>query len=178
VIAPRNLKLPCKTYRAPIVLALAIATNANAADLPFKAPPAQAGYDWTGFYVGGHIGFATGNSGWTFDPIGGGAPVSGSFGLYQSPNAFRESGSWFEGVHAGYNYMLRNRVVLGVVSDLPRPNFRHDHRRDIEFCVDDGSPKSYALRVAKHKFICVRRAVGADVDGLRPSFDPRMISRA
>ena len=87
-----------------------------------KAPPA-AGYDWTGFYVGGHIGLATGNSPWTLMPASGGAPVPGSFSLYQSPNAFKESGSWFEGVQGGYNLMLRNRVVLGIEGDGSFPAY-------------------------------------------------------
>ena len=86
-------------------VALATCPFAAAADLPVsnpvKAPPVVGLYDWTGFYVGGHIGLATGNSGWTLDPLGGGAPVAGSFGLYQSPNAFKDSGSWFEGVQGG-----------------------------------------------------------------------------
>jgi high affinity Mn2+ porin len=96
---------------------------AGAADLPVKASPAATDYDWTGFYVGGHIGLATGSSGWSMAPTGGGAPVSGSFGLYQSPNAFKESGSWFEGVQGGYNWMLRNRVVLGFEGDGSFPTF-------------------------------------------------------
>jgi high affinity Mn2+ porin len=97
--------------------------DARATDLPVKAPPASADYDWTGFYVGGHIGLATGQSGWTLAPPGGGAAVAGSFRLYQSPNAFKESGSWFEGVQGGYNYMLRNRVVLGIEADGSFPSF-------------------------------------------------------
>jgi high affinity Mn2+ porin len=102
--------------------------SAFAADLPIlptKAPvPYIApGYDWTGFYVGGHIGLAAGNSGWSMAPTGGGAPVSGSFGLYKSPSAFKESGSWFEGIQAGYNYMLRNRVVFGIEADGSFPTF-------------------------------------------------------
>ena len=96
---------------------------AGAADLPVKAPPAPADYDWTGFYIGGHVGLVTGQSGWTLAPLGGGVPVSGSFGLYQSPNAFKESGSWFEGVQGGYIYMLRNRVVLGIEADGSFPTF-------------------------------------------------------
>jgi high affinity Mn2+ porin len=99
------------------------ANAARAADLPLKAPPLPADYDWTGFYVGGHIGLATGNSGWALSPSGGGAAAAGSFGLYQSPNAFKESGSWFEGVQAGYNWMLRNRVVLGVEADGSFPTY-------------------------------------------------------
>jgi len=108
-------------------VALATCPFAAAADLPVsypvKAPPAVGFYDWTGFYVGGHIGLATGNSGWTLDPLGGGAPVAGSFGLYQSPNAFKVSGSWFEGVQGGYNWMLKNRVVLGIEGDGSFPTF-------------------------------------------------------
>src|SRR5579863_6706643 len=98
------------------------APAAHAADLPVKAP-AAAGYDWTGFYVGGHVGLATGNSAWTLDPLGGGAPTAGSFSLYQSPNSFKESGSWFEGVQAGYNWMPRNRLVVGIEADGSFPNF-------------------------------------------------------
>jgi high affinity Mn2+ porin len=109
---------------ASVVPALFLfSASADAADLPLKAPPAATDYDWTGFYVGGHIGLATGSSGWTLAPLGGGAPVAGSFGLYQSPNAFKESGSWFEGVQGGYNYMLRNRVVLGIEADGSFPTF-------------------------------------------------------
>src|ERR1700721_4721138 len=109
---------------ASVALSLALlATDARAADLPVKAPPAATDYDWTGFYVGGHIGLATGNSGWTLTPQVGGAQQAGSFGLYRSPDAFKESGSWFEGVQGGYNWMLRNRVVLGIEADGSFPTF-------------------------------------------------------
>ena len=91
--------------------------------MPVKASPAPVGYDWTGFYVGGHVGLATGNSPWTLDPLGGGPPVSGSFSLYRPPNGFTETGSWFEGVQGGYNLMLRNRVVLGIEGDGSFPAF-------------------------------------------------------
>ncbi len=100
-----------------------LANDAPAADLPLKAPPLSSGYDWTGFYVGGHVGLAAGNSVWTLAPLGGGAPVAGSFGLYRSPESFRESGSWFEGVQVGYNWMLRNRLVLGLEADGSFPPF-------------------------------------------------------
>jgi high affinity Mn2+ porin len=110
-----------------VALATCPFAAAAAADLPVsypvKAQPVVGLYDWTGFYVGGHIGLATGNSGWTLDPLGGGAPVAGSFGLYQSPNAFKVSGSWFEGVQGGYNWMLENRVVLGIEGDGSFPTF-------------------------------------------------------
>ena len=113
---------------ASVALSLALFASASrAADLPIvmpvKALPAATGYDWTGFYVGGHVGVATGNSGWTLDPMGGGAPVAGSFNLYRSPDGFTEGGSWFEGVQGGYNWMLKNRVVLGIEGDGSFPAF-------------------------------------------------------
>ena len=78
---------------APALALVLFAVDAVAADLPVKAPKSSTDYDWTGFYVGGHIGLAAGNSAWTLEPLGGGSPVAGSFGLYQSPNAFKESGT-------------------------------------------------------------------------------------
>jgi high affinity Mn2+ porin len=108
------------------VVAATLTQSAAAADLPASLPlkaPAASGYDWTGFYIGGHIGLATGNSGWALSPTAGGAPATGSFGLYQSPNAFTNGGSWFEGVQFGYNLMLKNRVVLGIEADGSFPTF-------------------------------------------------------
>src|ERR1700739_4414876 len=91
--------------------------GSDAADLsralPTKAPPAatSAADDWTGFYAGGHFGYAWGNSNWTTPGI------SGSLDLAQPIDAFSETGSFFAGVQAGYNYMLPNRFVVGVEAD-------------------------------------------------------------
>jgi len=94
------------------------------APLPVKAPVPDI-YDWTGFYVGGHVGLATGNSNWTANATTPGAPpVAGSLSMYQSPNAFYESGSWLLGVQGGYNYMLHNRMVVGVEADATFPTFQ------------------------------------------------------
>src|SRR3974390_261324 len=88
-----------------------------------KSEPVTPLYDWTGFYLGGHIGLAAGRSNWTLEPLGGGVPAAGSFGLYRSPNAFTDGGSFFEGVQAGYNLVLRNRMVLGIEADGSFPTF-------------------------------------------------------
>jgi high affinity Mn2+ porin len=82
-------------------------------------------YDWTGLYVGGHVGLATGTSNWTANSTAAGAPpVSGSLSMYRPPDAFYESGSWLMGVQGGYNYMLHNRIVLGVEADATFPTFQ------------------------------------------------------
>ena len=46
---------------------LAVASGAQAADLvlPTRAPRPATRYDWIGFYLGGHIGYAGGSSHWT-----------------------------------------------------------------------------------------------------------------
>jgi high affinity Mn2+ porin len=90
---------------------------------PLKAPPPPKLYDWTGFYLGGHAGYAWGTSNWTLSTPG--APdISGSIGLAERIDHFNEAGSWFMGFQAGYNYMLPNRVVIGAEADLSGPSFQ------------------------------------------------------
>ena len=101
-----------------------LAAGAHAADLsralPTKAPPplAPAAYDWTGFYLGAHLGDAWGSS-----RFAGPAEVSGSLDLSQPYDAFKGDGSDFGGLQAGFNYMLPNRVVLGIEGDASFPSF-------------------------------------------------------
>ncbi|MBV8754332.1 MAG: outer membrane beta-barrel protein, partial [Hyphomicrobiales bacterium] len=102
----------------------AVYASAMAADMPLKAPAALPSFDWTGFYVGGHFGYAAGTSNWTETPVGmPGASVSGSLNLFQPFDAFTGTGSYFAGLQAGYNRMLPNRVVLGVEGDVSFPSF-------------------------------------------------------
>ena len=56
-----------------IVLAVArFAGVAAAADMSTKGtpPPSGTAYDWTGFYIGGHLGYAAGSSAWTASAAG------------------------------------------------------------------------------------------------------------
>jgi outer membrane immunogenic protein len=88
------------------VAAIAI-TSANAADLPArKAAPMLSPVsitNWTGFYVGGHLGFQQGRSA-LFDPAGAGGPsydVKGFIG----------------GGQIGYNYQV-GAWVFGIEGDF------------------------------------------------------------
>jgi high affinity Mn2+ porin len=107
---------------------LVIASGAQAADLssvlPKKAPPpAVTPYDWTGFYAGGHLGYAAGSSNWTVTQAGAATPsLSGSLDLFQGYNFFKGTGSYLLGFQAGYNYMLTSRLMLGVEADLSFPS--------------------------------------------------------
>jgi high affinity Mn2+ porin len=94
-----------------------------AADLPLKAPVPKAVYDWTGFYVGGHFGYAAGDTGWAATEAGAAVPsLNGSFDLFKSYDPFKGTGSYFVGLQAGYNYMLPSRFVIGFEADVSAPN--------------------------------------------------------
>ena len=109
-----------------VAVAFAGAHQAIAADviLATKAPPASApsAPDWTGWYIGGHLGDAWGASNWTASSAG--TPfASGSIDLYQPFNGFTGDGSYFAGFQVGYDYMLPNRFVIGGVADASFPSF-------------------------------------------------------
>jgi high affinity Mn2+ porin len=101
---------------------------AAAADLTSSgnATTSNAGpatYDWSGFYVGGHIGYAWGNSTWAATGADGNA--FGSLNFSQGIDSFSEAGSWNEGVQFGYNATLRNQVLLGVEADFTFPAYQN-----------------------------------------------------
>ena len=82
--------------------------------MPLKAPSSPAPYyDWTGFYVGGHVAYSLGRADSTLsDPT-----------PRPSSNAF---GSLYGGLQAGYNYVLPSRVLLGIEADITFPYFFED----------------------------------------------------
>jgi high affinity Mn2+ porin len=85
---------------------LAFELPATAADLPLKAPAAKAIYDWTGFYLGGHVGYGDGSLGPGTNPLPEQAvlfphSITGLIGGYQ----------------AGYLRQLSSHVVVGIEAD-------------------------------------------------------------
>src|SRR5262245_3136575 len=99
---------------------------AMAAEMPVKAPwqaPVVQAYDWTGLYVGSHLGYAWGHSNWSAPPN-----LSSSLDLDQSSDISNGSGSYFGGLQIGYDVMLANRVVLGVqVEDRKSTRLNSSH---------------------------------------------------
>src|ERR1700738_3444520 len=89
---------------------LATCPFAAAADLPAsmptKAPVRAAIYDWTGFCVGGQVGYGQGD----FGP--------GTNSVPEQAVLFPHSATGMtSGFQAGYNLQLPNRVVLGAEVD-------------------------------------------------------------
>jgi len=88
----------------------ALATGAQAADLGTARTPipaavmAPAGFNWTGFYLGGQIGYGWGVAS---------RVATGGFA-----NSYTTSGV-LGGIHAGYNWQgAGSPVVLGIVADI------------------------------------------------------------
>jgi high affinity Mn2+ porin len=80
-------------------------------------------YDWSGLYVGAHLGYGWGWSNWVEAPD----MIAGSFSLYQSFDAFQNTGSFFAGLQAGYDYMFQSRLLVGGIVDVSAPSFpNHD----------------------------------------------------
>jgi high affinity Mn2+ porin len=86
-------------------------------------PPA---YSWTGFYVGGHFGYATGYSHFSATEPGTITPsIAGSLNLFKAFDGFKGTGSYYLGLHGGYNYMFPSRLLLGIEADALFPSNIH-----------------------------------------------------
>lgn len=105
---------------------MALAGPVAAADLaamPVKAPVAapSPAFDWSGWYAGAHVGYATGSS--PFSASAAGAPTVGSrFDLPVTFDFFGGTGSYVMGLQGGYNYVTPSHLLLGVEVDATFPN--------------------------------------------------------
>ncbi|CCE01681.1 carbohydrate porin [Bradyrhizobium sp. STM 3809] len=75
---------------------------------------------WTGPYLGAHVAYAGGASGWRASNAV--TTVGGSTGLFSSYDMFKGTGSYLFGLQAGYNWTLPSRLVIGVEADVSSPN--------------------------------------------------------
>ncbi len=135
------------------LLALASAGSAMAADLPIytKAPPPVVLDPWTGFYVGGNVGYSWGR--WdstspfalTF-PTGAGIGATTPAGFANAiATDFTNSASpnvkgWIGGGQAGYNW-LRGQWLFGLEGDLQASGERAslDGGAALSFTFGDGT---------------------------------------
>jgi outer membrane immunogenic protein len=92
---------------AVVAIAVLIGTPVLAADIPLKAPPVPV-YSWTGFYVGGNVGYSWGNANWIYsDPSFSGTNVGSE-----------KLDGFIGGAQIGYNWQANQTLVLGVEADI------------------------------------------------------------
>jgi outer membrane immunogenic protein len=104
---------------------LASTVSALAADMAVKAPIAApiAVYNWTGFYVGGNVGYGWGNGDTFFNPL----PSAAIFVNLLPQTLSPDPKGVFGGVQAGYNWQS-GRFVLGVEADIQAADINGDAR--------------------------------------------------
>lgn len=91
---------------AVAVLIGSAAGPAVAADLAVKAKAVPASFDWSGFYVGGHLGGGLGAT-----------SIASPFGPSMYGDTIRMP-TVFAGVQAGYNWQTSPNLVLGIEADV------------------------------------------------------------
>lgn len=112
---PPHIQAMLQTVLAGLLLGAAPVGLALAADrpaaLPVKAPRVKPVFDWSGFYVGGHVGYGGGSFGPGTNPL----PQQGIF----FPHSIT---GLIGGFQAGYNVQRPNNWMFGVEADISSPS--------------------------------------------------------
>jgi outer membrane immunogenic protein len=119
---------------ASVTAAAFYGASAFAADMPapvYKAAPTNPDYGWTGFYVGGNVGFGVAKDPSTNNPTGGGFQIHESFNL--SPQGVLGGGQ------IGYNWQVAPNWVWGIEADI-----QASAQADSTTCIDFCSPTIFA----------------------------------
>ncbi len=92
-------------------------SSAIAADLPAKAPivkaPVAVPFSWTGFYIGGNVGYGWGNGDTSFTPL----PTAAAFVNLAPTTLSPNPKGVFGGLQAGYNLQM-GEWVWGLETDF------------------------------------------------------------
>ncbi|MGY4282051.1 outer membrane immunogenic protein [Bradyrhizobium sp. LM2.7] len=112
-----------KVLLGSAALIVLVGTQASAADLAYKARPAAvapiAVYNWTGFYLGGHIG-----GGWGQVDSTSAAPGTVSFPT-GTPFSRNDTSGFLGGVQGGFNWQFTN-LVLGLEGEYTWSDVKGD----------------------------------------------------
>ena len=122
---------------------------AQAADMPLKAPPPAAPvmYNWTGFYIGGHIGgaWADLNGNDRFDHFDRNNCFTNDFVVCFDDNGFgRNRGRFIGGGQIGFNYQI-NQWVWGVEGQISAIGSNNDDDA-CGFVTIDGGARDHLFR--------------------------------
>jgi high affinity Mn2+ porin len=120
----RRNRLIFATVLAAGMTSVAARAGTDGTDASASAARDQPAVDWNGWFFGAQLGDASGRSNWKATGITPAASASsGSFSLSQPVDLFNQSGSFFGGLHAGYDRMLSSDIVLGGDAQVSFPSF-------------------------------------------------------
>lgn len=123
-------------YRVAFVFVAALATvliprTAHAAELPLKAPALVPGYNWSGLYIGGNIGYGRSSTFW--DNL----EDTTLWGDNIPPDSFSHGVSgMIGGGQIGYNYQT-GPYVFGIEAMVDASAIKGDHASDTVFGAAD-----------------------------------------
>jgi outer membrane immunogenic protein len=136
-----------------------------------KAPPvvAVAVFSWTGFYIGGNVGGARGNSRTTltgvppfgppfFSPVPADEAASFAGG---SPNL--HSTGVIGGVQVGYNFMVSPNILLGLEADWDWQDLSASNTTRV---LNGGIPRDFVTSSNTRQLATVRPRIGIAFDRL------------
>jgi outer membrane immunogenic protein len=140
-----------------------LATGALAADLPMKAPVYKAPevvYDWTGFYVGGNVGYSWGNAAntTTVDRFLTGLPLPGA--LVATNTIGNDVNGIIGGGQIGYNWQLHGGWLVGLEADFQGSGEKGSSSVNCVACSDDGTNITTTLNQKLDWFGTVRGRIG------------------
>ena len=135
-----------------MVAALMLGSPAQAADMPLKAPPMAAPvmYNWTGFYIGGHIGGAWADRN-GHDRFDGNRCFWDGQVCFDNNDFGRNDGRFIVGGQVGFNYQI-NQWVWGVEGQISAIT-SHDHDNPCGFFTWGTGPSA----IRDHMFNCDNR---------------------
>jgi len=123
-------------YRLAFALVVAVATGlisqaSRAADLPLKAPALVPGYNWSGIYIGGNVGYGRSTTFW--DNL----DDTTLWGDNIPPDSFSHGVSgMIGGGQIGYNYQT-GPYVFGIEAMIDASAIKGDHASDTVFGAAD-----------------------------------------
>jgi outer membrane immunogenic protein len=100
-----------KKILATAALLATVVTAANAADMPLKAPPLPPAFDWSGWYVGGNLGYSWGRS---WSSVNGTTNLPSTFAFTTAT----DMDGWLGGGQIGYNWQFNRSWLFGVEADI------------------------------------------------------------
>jgi outer membrane autotransporter protein len=108
-----------RTLFFALTVCLGIPCIAHAADMPLKAPVLPAvSYNWSGFYLGGHVGY-----GWSrVDQLN----ITGNAAFPPGFEDVSHQNGWLGGAQLGYNFLLGPNWLAGFEGDFSDSGVRGD----------------------------------------------------
>ena len=125
-------QLTCLTVVACASLALALSAFGGPEPMPSgkemkqvaPAPPPECDFSWTGFYIGGNVGYGWGNSDVDFEPL----PDAATFRFLDPQTLSPDPSGVIGGGQLGFNWQIGKLFVVGVEADFQGTDIEGDDR--------------------------------------------------